>query len=94
LFLFLNIGNLYFEKNKKNQIKWHWIIKQNEIYEFLNYLKQNPLKGKKKKTRFHLISEYIRLKSIKAHLAEHYEYSLLFNQWKKFCIKWYNLIQP
>jgi hypothetical protein len=23
LFLFLNIGNLYFEKNKKNQIKWH-----------------------------------------------------------------------
>ena len=88
----LNAGTFYFEKNKENKTKWHWVIKQNEIYIFLNYLKENPLKGTKKKRRIHLIPEYIRLKSIKAHLAK--ADSILFKEWKNFCIKWYNLIEP
>jgi hypothetical protein len=88
----LGYGKLYYEKNKENQTKWHWIVQKNEIYEFLNDLKTNPLKGKKKKNRLHLLPEYIRLKTIKAHLVE--ENSILFKEWKNFCYKWYNLIEP
>lgn len=92
MFKSLNIGKFYFEHNKQNQTKWHWIIQKKEIYIFLEYLKKFPLKGLKKKRRFHLIPEYIRLKSIKAHLAP--EESKLFKEWKNFCIDWYNLIEP
>ncbi len=52
MFKDLNIGEFYYEKNKEKQIKWHWIIKKNEIYKFLNYLKENPIKGKKKNKDF------------------------------------------
>jgi hypothetical protein len=84
----LNLGDYYFEKNKQGHIKWHWILKQNEIPQFLLYLEKNPLKGKKKKNRFYLLSKYFKLKNLKAHLAEHD--SAEFKEWKKFCYAWYN----
>lgn len=89
MFKDLNIGEYYYEENKEKQVKWHWMIKKNEIYKFLNYLKENPIKGKKKKKRFHLLPEYIRLKSIEAHIAK--KESILFKEWTNFCKKWYNI---
>lgn len=89
MFKDLKIGEFYYEKNKEKQTKWHWIIKKSEIYKFLNYLNENPIKGKKKKQRFHLLQEYIRLKEIEAHIAK--KESILFKEWTKFCKKWYNI---
>lgn len=85
----LNIGNILYEKNKENQTKWHWVLRQEEIPIFLEYLKKNPLKSRKKKRRFYLLKEYLRLKSLKCHLAS--SDSPEFKVWKTFCHKWYNI---
>jgi hypothetical protein len=92
IFLNLGYGKFYFEENKESQTKWHWIVQKNDISKFLCYLKENPLRGKKKKMRFHKLFEYIKLKTMKAHLAD--EDSILFKEWVKFCYEWYNVIEP
>lgn len=86
---------MYFENPKpkgKQTSKWHWVIQQGEIHEFLAYIKDNELKGKKKKHRIKLVEKYLKLKGLKAHLAD--EDTVLFKEWKNFCSlrdNWYNL---
>ena len=89
-----NLGKCFYEKpntsfEEKNYGKWHWIITQDEIYDFLNYIKLNPVRGKKKKRRLHLLPKYLKLKQMGAHLAD--ENSIQFKEWKKFCYAWYNI---
>lgn len=91
IFNLLRIGSFIQESNAqkllRGQEKWHWILKQDEIPVFLEYLKKNPLKGKKKKHRFHLLPTYFKLKTLKAHLAP--ENSIEFKAWQNFCNQWY-----
>ncbi len=83
----LQLGDLYFEYHKAHS-KWHWVLKSFEFDDFLRYLEINPLKGRKKKNRFHLLSKYFKLKALGAHLAPHD--SAEFKEWQKFCYMWYN----
>lgn len=87
IFRLLNIGNCFYEKNKQGHEKWHWIIKQDEIPIFLEYIKNNPLRSMKKKHRYHLLPKYFKLKTIQAHIAD--ENSIEFKEWIKFCNEWY-----
>lgn len=87
IFKLLNIGICFYEKDKQGHRKWHWIIKQNEIPIFLEYIKKNPLRSMKKKHRYHLLTKYFKLKTFKAHLAD--PNSIEFKEWIKFCNEWY-----
>ena len=73
----------------KVDTKWNWTIKKEEIHKFMEYLKENPLRGKKKKTRFHLLPKYFKLKEMGAHLAE--KESKQFKEWINFSNEWYNI---
>ena len=92
IFKNMGFGSIFMEtrnsKRTPNSI-WHWIVPNSEIYPFINYIEQNPLRGYKKKRRFHLIKRYLYLKQNKYHLSD--ESSLQFKKWKKFCYEWYNI---
>ena len=76
-------------KNKKPKLIYHWVVYNSSIFEFLDYLENNPLRGFKKKKRFHLIKKYLYLKQNKYHLSQ--EGGIQFKEWAKFCYKWYNI---
>lgn len=91
----LKIGKINYEETKngggagKVDTKWNWTIKKEEIHKFMEYLKENPLRGKKKKKRFHQLPKYFKLKEMGAHLAE--KESKQFKEWINFCNEWYNI---
>ena len=87
----MGFGNLVIEKSnskRKNKI-YHWVIYKSDVYKFLDYVYRNPLRGAKKKRRFHLIEKYLNFKQNKYHLSKENTYK--FKEWVKFCYKWYNI---
>lgn len=77
-------GAIYFDKSQNGYYKWT-ISAKNDIINFLEYIKINPVYSHKSK-RLHLISTYYQLKENGAHKAD--KDSLHYKAWLEFLYAW------
>lgn len=77
-------GNIYYDRSQNGYYKWSVQSKDN-IFSFLNYIKNCPSRSIKR-NRLFLVNQYYELKEIKAYLAE--ENSAKYKSWKNFVEKW------
>lgn len=70
---------------RSNTHKWE-IYQKEQILAFCNYVKKYPLRSHKKK-RFFLISEFFKLRQIRAYASS--SNTLTYKAWKLFEQKWF-----
>lgn len=77
-------GNVYYDKAQNGYYKW-MIFSKNDVINFLDYIKKNPVFSHKK-NRLHLVPRFYELKALRAYMCS--AHSQTYKAWTYFMDKW------